>query len=190
MFRHEGDYWAIEFDGLGFRLRDAKGLRHLSRILGAPGRELHALDLTRLESPTRGVRMVSEPGLVADGQGDSGPLIDDEARAAYRTRLRELPEEITEAESWNDPERLARLQDESDALTHELAAAFGLGGRPRSSGSAAERSRVSVTRAIRASLERITEHNALLGAHLEATVRTGTFCSYTPDPRVPILWQF
>jgi tetratricopeptide (TPR) repeat protein len=189
-FRHEGDYWAIEFDGLGFRLRDAKGLRHLSRMLGAPGRELHALELTRLESPTRGVPMVAEQGRVGGGQGDGGPLIDDEARAAYRTRLRELKEEITEAESWNDPERLARLQDESDALTHELAAAFGLGGRPRSSGSAAERSRVSVTRAIRASLERITEHNAPLGAHLEATVRTGTFCSYNPDPRVAINWRF
>ena len=97
---------------------------------------------------------------------------------------------MTEAESWNDPERLARLHDKSDALTRELAAAFGLGGRARPSGSAAERARVSVTRAIRASLERIAEQHVPLGAHLEATVRTGMFCSYTPDPRVPIVWRF
>jgi hypothetical protein len=29
----------------------------------------------------------------------------------------------------------------------------------------------------------------LLGRHLAATIRTGRYCSYTPDPRVPIAWQ-
>jgi hypothetical protein len=28
-----------------------------------------------------------------------------------------------------------------------------------------------------------------LGAHLERTVRTGTFCRYSPDPRLPISWR-
>jgi hypothetical protein len=27
------------------------------------------------------------------------------------------------------------------------------------------------------------------GLHLEVTIRTGTFCSYTPDPRVPTKWD-
>ncbi len=27
------------------------------------------------------------------------------------------------------------------------------------------------------------------GTHLVATVRTGIFCSYTPDPRLPLSWQ-
>ena len=31
---------------------------------------------------------------------------------------------------------------------------------------------------------------AQLERHLEATIRTGTFCSYVPDPRVPANWQF
>ena len=25
--------------------------------------------------------------------------------------------------------------------------------------------------------------------YLEATVRTGTFCSYVPDPRAPVAWR-
>ena len=74
-------------------------------------------------------------------------------------------------------------------MTHELAAALGLVGRDRLASSAAERARISVTRAIRLSLRRIGEHSGGLSAHLDATIRTGTFCSYTPDPRAPITWR-
>jgi hypothetical protein len=38
-------------------------------------------------------------------------------------------------------------------------------------------------------MARIAAHDPALGAHLDATVRTGTFCSYTPGPRAPIDWQ-
>jgi hypothetical protein len=31
--------------------------------------------------------------------------------------------------------------------------------------------------------------NPALGRHLSATIRTGRYCSYTPDPRVPIAWE-
>jgi hypothetical protein len=71
----------------------------------------------------------------------------------------------------------------------ELASAVGLGGRDRRLGSPAERARVSVTRAIRSALARIDEHSSALGDHLERTIRTGTYCSYAPDPRAPIEWR-
>lgn len=51
------------------------------------------------------------------------------------------------------------------------------------------RARVNVTRAIKAAVERVSEHSPDLGRHLSATVRTGTFCAYEPDPRVPIAWS-
>jgi hypothetical protein len=54
---------------------------------------------------------------------------------------------------------------------------------------ARERARVNVTRAIAAVLRRIAEHHPTLGAHLSATIRTGTFCSYRPDPRLPVRWR-
>ena len=46
-----------------------------------------------------------------------------------------------------------------------------------------------MTRAIRAAVSRIGEQSPALGSHLDATVRTGTFCSYVPDPRVPMTWE-
>ena len=74
-------------------------------------------------------------------------------------------------------------------LGRELARAFGLSGRDRVAGSASERARLSVTRAIRLALDRIAEHSSALGDHLNSTIRTGTYCSYRPDTRMAIDWQ-
>ena len=100
-----------------------------------------------------------------------------------------LRSEIAQGEEWNDTERAAHARAELEALTSELAAAVGLGGRDRQTGSATERARVSVTRAIRSAIDRLSAESPALGGHLEATIRTGTYCSYTPDPRAPITWR-
>ena len=115
--------------------------------------------------------------------------MDERAKASYRARLRELEEELDEATSWADSGRAARVREEMEFLADELRAAVGLGGRDRKPGSSAERARVNITRAIHSALGRIREHSAVLADHLDATVHTGTFCSYVPDPRSPISWQ-
>jgi hypothetical protein len=125
----------------------------------------------------------------ADALGDTGALLDPQAKEAYRRRLSELDEDIEEAEAMNDADRAERARSEREFIAHELAAAVGLGGRDRVAASASERARVNVTRAIKSSLGRIAAHSAALGRHLEITVRTGTYCSYEPDPRVPVTWQ-
>jgi hypothetical protein len=185
----DGDYWAVDFGADSFRVRDAKGMHHLARLLRSPGVELHALDLVAAGGrPTTNGSADAE--LTIGDPSDTGPLLDAEAKAAYRERLRSIDEEIAEAQRWNDPERTTRLEDEREALVHELAAAVGLGNRDRtSSTSSAERARVSVTRAIRASMGHIGDYSPALGAHLDATIRTGTYCAYVPDPRAPINWE-
>jgi hypothetical protein len=54
----------------------------------------------------------------------------------------------------------------------------------------AERARVRVTRSIRSALRRIGAHSAALIAYLNATIKTGRYCSYAPDPRLPVEWDF
>jgi hypothetical protein len=39
-------------------------------------------------------------------------------------------------------------------------------------------------------MARIGEHHPQLGEHLSRTVRTGTYCAYSPDPHVPPGWRF
>lgn len=188
-FRAEGEYWTVAFEGDPLRIRDAKGMRYLARLLASPGQEQHVLDLARQEVGTAPRATRIDDGLEADALGDAGAKLDPEAKAAYRRRLDELQSEVNEADAFNDSERAARARKEIEFLTDELAGAVGLGGRDRTAASAAERARISVTRAIRSAMSRIAEQSPALGRHFEATIRTGTFCSYNPDPRVPMSWE-
>ena len=193
VFRLEGEYWSIAFAGAAFRLKDVKGLHYLARLLRHPGREFHVLDLAAAGQSARAggppMRRAREDDLHQATLSDSGPILDERAKTAYRERLRELEEELAEATSWADPVRAARARQEMQFLADQLAAAVGLGGRDRTTGSATERARVNITRAIKAVLARIRAHSPALADHLDATIHTGTFCAYTPDPRAPITWR-
>jgi CheY-like chemotaxis protein len=179
LFRREGEFWTVAFQGAAFRLRDSKGLHYIAALLRQPGHETHSLDLTGGPSDGKAVHV----------GGDAGPILDPQAKAQYRARLDELEEELRQAEQWNDRERVSRANEERELLAHELAAAVGLGGRDRKAASDSERARINVTRAIKAVLDRIAEHSPDLARHFEATLRTGTFCSYVPDPSSPLRWE-
>jgi hypothetical protein len=56
LFRREGEYWTISYEGSVVRLRDAKGLRHLARLLTHPGREFHTTDLEAAEAQAAAAR--------------------------------------------------------------------------------------------------------------------------------------
>ena len=44
-------------------------------------------------------------------------------------------------------------------------------------------------KAIANAIARIAEHDPDLGLFLSTTVRTGSYCRYTPDPRLPVEWS-
>jgi hypothetical protein len=52
-----------------------------------------------------------------------------------------------------------------------------------------ERARVRITHAIRTTMRRMALHHVELSEHLRATIRTGTYCAYLPDPRRPVEWE-
>jgi tetratricopeptide (TPR) repeat protein len=190
VFRREGDYWSVTFEGHTVRLRDLKGMRYLARLLGDPGREYHVLDLVAAETG-RGAQVdrSQAAGLQRSALGDAGEMLDARAKDAYRRRLAEIDDDIDQALAIGDAERAAQAEAERDFLVRELARAFGLGGRDRRAASASERARASVTRAVRHAIIRISEHHAQLGEHLSRTIRTGTYCAYHPDPRDPAAWE-
>ncbi|MFN2595065.1 MAG: AAA family ATPase [Actinomycetota bacterium] len=189
-FRLEGDYWTISYQGRTSRLKDTKGLRYMAYLLKNPGAEIHVLDLVRTLSGTAEdpPNTSTDVDLRADLFGDAGSVLDERAKREYKKRIQELREEVEEAEEFNDLERAARAKEEIEYLVDALSSAVGLGGRDRKAASNAERARVSVTKAIKDALKRISSADAKLGDHLMTTVRTGTYCGYTPDPRVPINW--
>ncbi|QQQ81068.1 hypothetical protein IOD16_23315 [Saccharothrix sp. 6-C] len=82
-----------------------------------------------------------------------------------------------------------RLGRPRTAAGRHRQAAFGLGGRARPTGSAPERARINVTRAVRAAVARIAETFPDLGHHLDSAIRTGTFSGYQPGPRPALTWH-
>jgi len=179
VFHCEGDYWSVTFDGRIVRVRDVKGVQYLARLLAHPGREFHVLDLVD----------VDRPGPAFRDAGDAGEMLDARAKESYRRRLTEIEEDLEEGRALGDAMRVDQANAERDILSRELSRAVGLGGRDRRVGSAAERARVSVTRAVRQAVGRIRVHHTPLGDHLDRTIRTGIYCAYLPDPRIAVAWK-
>ena len=110
--RQEGEYWTIVYDGMLFRLRDAKGLRYLAHLLRHPGEQVRCDTLVS-----------------AAGGGST---------AAVTTR---------------------------------------------------ERTRVAVTKRIKATLVKIATVHPALAQHLTTRIRTGYVCVYVGDADRLVSWQ-
>jgi len=164
--QQQGQVWLISGFGETVHVKDSRGLQMLARLIADPGSPMHVLELSGSFSGVDG--------------GDAGPVLDPEARAAYRKRLTELVASRDEAEANGDAGNATRAQREIEALTAELERAFGLGGRARKVGAASERARSNVQRRIAHSLEQIRAASTRLGEHLTATLKTGTYCVYSP----------
>jgi hypothetical protein len=163
----EGDSWRMTFGGRTSHATHRKGLDDLAQLLARPDEEIHCLEL-----------------MGAADTGDAGPALDEQARRAYQSRVRDLQQEIDEATANNDPVRAERAEVELDALVEQLSSALGLGGRARSEKSAAERARSAVTWRIRAAVRHLEEVAPELARHLQNAVRTGTWCTYRPETAV------
>jgi len=193
VFRREGDFWTIAYQGRSVRIRASRGLIYIHYLLDQPGRRVPAIELAAIgvdlsagRSMTLG--QLSQNGLRALESGDTGEVLDAAARAAYRRRLAELNEELEGARAFGDEGRAANLQEELEFILQELASAVGLGGRPRRTGSIAERARLNVTRAIRSAIERIGAHHRPLGRYLSTTIVTGRTCVYETEFRSALSW--
>jgi len=172
--RPEGGVWHVAFNGTSVHVPDLKGLWHLRELVSRPRAPVLALSL--IEAPAE------DPVPV----GDAGPLLDREALRQYRKRLAELDLELDDAETKHDVARHAKRTSEREALLKELARATGLGGKPRRTGSPAERARLNVTRTLRHAVTYLAGALPELAAHLDESLVTGVSCCY--EPRTNVAW--
>jgi tetratricopeptide (TPR) repeat protein len=191
-----GEYWTIGYDRARFSLKTVKGLSYIQRLLEHPGQEFHSLDLlSEGVSGEAGTEIVAQlrdrPDVSVRELGDAGEVLDDHAKLRYRDRLRELAEELEDLRERGAHEKVDKVLSEIDFIQHEIARAVGLGGRSRRAGSAAERARLNVTRAIKSAIEKIHEHDSTIGKILSQSIRTGSFCAYVPEKLDPTArWNF
>ena len=172
---NEGGDWVLVAGDERGRLRDSAGLRQLRLLLGAPGRDVSALDLA-----------AGGAGLQV---GVADTVFDADAAASYRAHLQRLSRLLEEADEVGDAAESERLTVERDAVLGQLRRDTGLAGRVRQTSNEAERARVNTTRTLRAALHTIVLVAPKAGAHLIASLRTGHFCRYEPGPGGPDRWQ-
>ncbi|HXJ22338.1 MAG TPA: NB-ARC domain-containing protein [Polyangia bacterium] len=172
--RPEGGVWHVAFNGSSVHVPDMKGLWHLRELVSRPRAPVLALSFVAARS--------EDPIPV----GDAGPMLDREALRQYRKRLADLDGELDEAEARHDVEGHARRSSEREALLKEIARATGLGGKPRRTGSPAEKARLNVTRTIRHAITYLSTALPELATHLDESVATGVSCCY--EPRTNVAW--
>lgn len=171
VFRKEGDFWSVIFEGKTVRIKDGKGAQYLSYLLNEAEREFSASELIRAVS--------GKPEVIV--RGSAGEVLDDRAIADYRSRAESLQTEIEQARQFNDVGRVQLLQDEMEALAEQITSATGLGGRRRSVGDSLDRARKAVSMAIVRTVDQIKKAHPALGDHLNRHVARGGFLSYRGD---------
>jgi hypothetical protein len=168
-----GRKWRLALRNRSVLVEDSIGMVHLAVLIANPRQEILAADLV--------AGLAGLSGAAAGDVGAAHPVLDHEAIAEYRNRLKRLDAEIGQLELADDPSRaslLGQARAERDWLVAQLSIAAGLAGRTRSFPDQPERARVAVGKAIRRALARVTEADAVIGEHLRQTVRTGVRCSY------------
>lgn len=167
-FLRDGPVWHLRWHGSAATVRHSKGIHDIARLLERPRHEIHALDL------------MDATGSTPDRAG-AGPMLDDTARRAYKKRLDELEDDLTEATAMADEARAVRLEHERELLVAELTRAYGLGGRPRTAGDPVERARKAVGMRIATAIRAISGTDPDLARHLDRSIVTGRYCSYQPE---------
>jgi hypothetical protein len=117
-------------------------------------------------------------------------MLDAQAKTEYKRRIKDLRQELDQAERFNDLQRKTEVHNELQGIAEHLASAIGLGGRDRKASSDSERARSAVTKCIKRAIGAIGEAIPSLGHHLAARIKTGYFCSYNPHPQRPVAWKF
>ena len=163
-FRRVDGRWRLRFDNVQVQLPDSKGLRDIAMLIDAKGAVIHASTLVGNELQRSG----------------ADPILDQRAKASFRTRLGALAGEIADAEDSGNTGRAEELRTERDALIQALAAAAGLGGRARRLGDQSEKARKTVSARVRDALAKIDSVHPPLAQHLRGALRMGTACSYAP----------
>lgn len=168
-FLKENEVWQISFEGTLIHLTEVKGFYDVVKLLENPEKQFHCLELFG-------------SGLIMSAE----PVFDEKAKRSYQKRIASLQEEIRLCEEHNDLHRTAALRKEYDDIIDHLSTSLGLGKKVRVANDPVDKTRSAVTWRIRNAIQKIRKANPSLGKHLALSIKTGLFCSYTPER--PVEW--
>jgi hypothetical protein len=156
--------WWVEVGDRAVLIGDLVGMAYLATLVGAPGEDHDVLRLAAwTSSPARGA---------------PDPVLDRQALASYRERMRELNTLLSDP--GVGPARAASARRELADLTATLRGAIERGGWVRGFPTDHERARTAVRKALVRAVDAIGAAEPELGEHLRASLTTGAVCRYDP----------
>lgn len=167
-FKEEGALWRLTYEGKEVMVPAVKGFQDIYKLLSLPGNEIHC-------SALMGTAVL---------ENDEYAVFDEKAKRSYKEKILNLQEEISFAEGNNNYKRAELLQEEYDKLLEHLSQSVGLGGKTRKAFNPADKIRSAVTWRIRTAIKKIENVHPALAKHLSLSVKTGIFCSYSPEKTV------
>jgi tetratricopeptide (TPR) repeat protein len=165
IFKEEDGFWKLHYEEKQVMMAPAKGLQDIYKLIIAQGKEIHCSEL-----------MGS-----AKSESQKYLVFDEKAKLNYRKKILNLQEEIAFAEENNNYSKAETLQQEYDQLLQHLSRSTGVGGRTRKAADSINKIRSAITWRIRNSILKIEALHPALGKHLSLSVKTGTFCCYSPE---------
>jgi tetratricopeptide (TPR) repeat protein len=166
-----GAIWTFSIAGADIVTPDSVGLGHLASLIANAPNSVSVNELTG-----------------ASSDPSEQEVLDPVALGDYRRRLRELEEDMAEADAFADVERSARARAEFDAVLDTIRRQLRPDGTSRRFGGQSERARSAVQKAIRRAIDRVGETSPELADALRASVSTGFECRFVPVDSLPSTW--
>ncbi|MCZ7583354.1 MAG: hypothetical protein M5R36_08505 [Deltaproteobacteria bacterium] len=174
VFRKSGDFWDVRFRGGELKhVEDNVGMLPLAFLLAKSEEAFAALEIDQLNS---GNSEYPAPG-------GSGASADEKTITATKGRIRELSEEITEAEANGQQTMVEKWRNEIEKLEDYLLDLISPKGKPKYGKGDAEKIRKKISIAIDRAIKKIHEHNPDLAAHLKTSIDTGRLLIYRPNEK-------
>lgn len=164
-FRPMGDVWALSFANKTVHVKDARGLHDIALLIRHTGKEIQAAEMVS-----------GDQSFLIEAES---VVLDNAAISDFQQRLRHIHEEKQTAAQSGDELVYAELEQEEEAILGALKHGVGLGGRQRKFNSAAEKARKAVAARIKTAVTKIASVHPELGEHLQSSLKTGNFCSYS-----------
>lgn len=196
VFRKHGTGWSIVYQGEPIQVEKTLGLNYIWHLLGKPNQNISCQNLYQAYRPADPTALQKRKFVeLEETTGTEGRAKRRDKKTAvaaeddsywlekYRTRLKEIEEELEEARDNNDTCRQEKLEEERDRI---LAECKSLASRFPEKNPEKEKFRKNVCNAIQRAIDAISKENKEFGKFLANAIEKGHDCCYK---REDVIWD-
>ncbi len=183
----DGDYWKVCFQGKSKTVRNLKGMRYIVYLLSNPGQDISILKLmSGIETMPRDLDeeydSATDEQLADAGMKTGGRITERKSEAAFGEAQRLLGE-LNKVRETKIPMEIDAAQKEYDDYMKNYVNTV----KQDNIDPQFEKERKRIWKSIKTAIDNIGKNHSELGKHLEATIKTGVYCSYIFQEE-PIDW--